>query len=70
MVGISPEATVWEFKKCCVTSAVEYLICCGMTVKRLEVIADSVRKLKAPVAKVDTLRTLYVERLTPVGKSR
>jgi hypothetical protein len=38
------------FKKCCISNAV--MICCGMAIKRMGMLGESVRKLKALTVKV------------------
>jgi len=62
MVGASPEATVREFKNCCITIAMDGS---DMLLNDSEEAGSYSR-----VVRVDTLQTLLVERLTPDGKSR
>jgi hypothetical protein len=52
------------FKKCCISSAVNKTedICCGMAVKRMGMLAVSVRKMKALTVKTETV--------TLIGKGR
>ena len=61
---ISAEAAVKGFKKCCISSALGASDddCCGMTVKRIRMLAVSVRKLKA--------LTVKMEIVTLIGSSR
>jgi len=60
---VSPEVTVMIFKKCCMSSGMdETAVCCGMTVKRMEMLGVSVRKVKALTVKTETV--------TLIGKGR
>ena len=57
---ISPKVIV----KFCVSNAVDEVdvICCGMAVKRIGILGVSVRKMKAPSVKMETV--------TLIGKGR
>jgi hypothetical protein len=47
--------TVKGFKKWCVSSAVEGLVGCEMTVERLGLVVASVRKMKALIGKMESV---------------
>jgi hypothetical protein len=49
------------FKKCCISSTLGEMICCGMLVKR-DMLGVSVRKMKALTVKMETV--------TVIGKGR
>ena len=50
-----PEVTLKGFKKCCTSKAVETVICCGMSGKRMGMLGVSVRKVKALLVKMETV---------------
>jgi hypothetical protein len=49
---VTPEVIVKSFKKCCMSSALE---CYGMAVKRMRILGESVRKMKALTLKMETV---------------
>ena len=41
------------FKKCCISTAV--MICCGVALKRMGMLGESVRKMKALTVQMETV---------------
>ena len=52
---LTPEVIVKGFKNCCILSALE---CYGMEVKRLRMLGESVRKMKALTVKMETVTVI------------
>jgi hypothetical protein len=51
---ISPEVSVQDFKKCCISTAMKLLvICCGMALKRMGMLGVRVKKVTALSVKME-----------------
>jgi hypothetical protein len=56
--SITPKVIVRGFKKCCISKAVDGTdddVLCGIAVKRMAMLGVSVRKMEAPIVKMETV---------------